>query len=162
MKLNIIIIIIIMISSSSFSVQSPGEIKRREVELGCRNRTDCLAAELVLNSRFSDTVFVTLRRTAVETAVSEVHKLFCTDGVPTSLTSLFWRWLTGLFGLYGSEHADELFTSSPHLPPPTGPPSSVPNKPYVFYGRKRAMITDLFTFSSRNDASANVHLYRAV
>ena len=86
---------------------SPGEITSREVELGSRSRTDCLAAELFLNSCFSDTVFVTLLRTAVETAVSEVHKLLGTGGVP-ALTLLFWRWLhDGLFGLYGTERLDE-------------------------------------------------------
>ena len=51
---------------------------------------------------------MTLLRTAVETAVSEVHKLLGTGGVPTSLTLLFWRWLHGLFGLYVSERLDEL------------------------------------------------------
>ena len=46
-------------------------------------------------SCFWDTVFVTLLfRTAVETAVSEVHSSLHTGGVPTSLTSLFWRWQT--------------------------------------------------------------------
>ena len=55
---------------------------------------DRLAAELLLNSCFSDTVFVTLFRTAVETAINEVHKLLRTGGVPTSLTLLFRRWLT--------------------------------------------------------------------
>ena len=35
-----------------------------------------------------------LLRTAVEIAIREVHKLLGTGGVPTSLTSLFWRWLT--------------------------------------------------------------------
>ena len=52
------------------------------MELVCHSGMDCLAAELFLNSRFSDTVFVTLFRTAVETAVSEVHKLLGTGGVP--------------------------------------------------------------------------------
>ena len=46
------------------------------------------------NSRFSTLVFVALFLTAVETAISEVHKLLGTGGVPTSLTWLFWRWLT--------------------------------------------------------------------
>ena len=91
------------------------------MELGCRNRMDCLAAELVLNSRFSDTVFVTLRRTAVETAVSEVHKLFCTGGVPRLLNTVVLAMADGLFGLYGSERADELFTSSPHPHPHPAP-----------------------------------------
>ena len=40
------------------------------------------------------TVFVTLLRTTVEKPFSEVHKLLGTGGVPTSLTLLFWRWLT--------------------------------------------------------------------
>ena len=51
----------------------------------------CLAAELLLNSRISDTVLVTLFRTAVETELGEVHKLRRTDGVPTLL---LWWWLT--------------------------------------------------------------------
>ena len=50
-------------------------MKSREVELDSHSRMDCLAAELFLNSCFSDIVFVTLFRTAVETAISGVHKL---------------------------------------------------------------------------------------
>ena len=73
---------------------SPGEMKSREVELDSHSWTDCLAAELFLNSCFSDTVFVTLFRTAVETTISEVHKLLGTGDVPASLTLLFWWWLT--------------------------------------------------------------------
>ena len=61
----------------------------------------------LLNSCFSGTVFVTFLRTVVKTAVSEVHKLLGTGGVP-ALTLLFWRWLhDGLFGLYGTERLDE-------------------------------------------------------
>ena len=69
-----------------------GEMKGQEVELGSHGWMDCLAAELVLNSRFSDTVFVTLFRTAVETAVSEVRRnCFTLGGVPTAWTLLrFW------------------------------------------------------------------------
>ena len=48
----------------------------------------------VLSSCFSDTVFVTLLCTAVETAISKVRKLLGTGGVPASLTLLFWQWLT--------------------------------------------------------------------
>ena len=70
------------------------EIKSREVELGSHSRMVCLAAELFLNSCFSGTVFVTLFHTAVETAVSEVHKLHHIGGVPASLTLLFLQWLT--------------------------------------------------------------------
>ena len=64
--------------------QSPGEIKRREVELDSHSWMESLAAELFFNSCFSDTVFVTLFHKAVETAVSGVHKLLRTGGIPTS------------------------------------------------------------------------------
>ena len=60
---------------------SPGEIKSRVVEPGSPSWMDCLAAELFLVSRFSDTVFVTLFRTAAETAISGVHKLLHTSGI---------------------------------------------------------------------------------
>ena len=73
------------------SPENLGGIRRREVELGSHSRMVCLAAELFLNSCFSDSVSVTLLRTAVETAISEVHKLLHTGGVPNSLTLLFWR-----------------------------------------------------------------------
>ena len=74
--------------------ESPGEIKSREVELGSRRELDSPLFTLFLNSCFSaPTVFVALLRTAAETAISEVHRLFCTGGVPTSLTLLIWRWL---------------------------------------------------------------------
>ena len=58
--------------------ESPGEIKRREVELDSHSWMEyCLAAELFARQQllllFSDTVFVTLFRTAVETAVSEAY-----------------------------------------------------------------------------------------
>ena len=91
--------------------QSPGEER-------CRSRVDCFVAELFLNSCFPDT--------AVQTAVSWVHALLGTGGVPTSSTSLFWRWLTGLFGLCGSERRDELLMGTRSSPFP------VPNKPYGF------------------------------
>ena len=74
---------------------SPAEIKSREVELGSPRELDNPLLQLFLNSCFSNTVLVTLFRTAVETAViSGVHKLLRTGGVPTSLTLLFWLWLT--------------------------------------------------------------------
>ena len=75
------------------------------MELGSHSRViECLAADLFLNSCFSDIVFVTLVRTAVETAVSEVHKLFRTGGVPTSLTLSFWRWLA-VSSVFAGSHA---------------------------------------------------------
>ena len=69
---------------------SPRRGQDRDVELGSHSWMDCLAAELFLSSGFLDIVFVTLFRTAVEAAVSGVHKLVHTGGVPTSLTLLFW------------------------------------------------------------------------
>ena len=41
------------------SPEDPGEIRSRKMELSFHSRMDCLAAELFLNSCFSDTVFVT-------------------------------------------------------------------------------------------------------
>ena len=74
----------------------------------------------VVTWNHSDTVFVTLFRTAIDTAVSRTPKLFSTGGVPTSLPLLFWRWLTyryliSLFGLYGSECMDKLFIDTRSL-----------------------------------------------
>ena len=67
--------------------QSPGEIKRREVELGSRSRMECLAAQLFLSSCFSDTGFVTLFRTDAETVISAEYKsclaLFISTRPPT-------------------------------------------------------------------------------
>ena len=68
------------------SDKSPGEIKRREVELGFHRELDNPFLHSFLNNCFSDIGFVTLFRTAVETAVSEVHKLLRSGGVPTSLS----------------------------------------------------------------------------
>ena len=73
--------------------ESPREIKSWEMKLDSHRELDNSLLRLFLKSCFSDTVFVTLFRTAVETALSEVHKLFCTSEIPTSLTLLFWRWL---------------------------------------------------------------------
>ena len=55
---------------------------------------DFLAARLFLDhSCCSNTVFVTLLRTAVDRAISETHKLLRSGGFPTSLKLLFFRWL---------------------------------------------------------------------
>ena len=62
------------------------------MELGSHRELDNPLLELFLNSCFSNIMI--LLRTAVETAVSGVHKLLGTGGVPTSLTVLIWRWLT--------------------------------------------------------------------
>ena len=116
------------------------------VFMGQSTWTSCssLPAELFLNSYFSDTVFVTLLHTAVETAISEAHKLLCTGGVPTSLTLLFWWWLMVSSVFMGqstwtscSSLPAELFLNScfsdTALPPPPHPtPPLVPSKPYGF------------------------------
>ena len=52
--------------------------------------------------------------TAVERASYRVHKLFGTGGVPTSLTFIVLAVADGLFGLYGSERREELFTGAPY------------------------------------------------
>ena len=98
--------------------QSPGEIKGREVELGSHRELDNPLLQLFLSSCFSDTVLVTLFRTAVETAVSEVHKLLCTGGVLTSLTSLFWGWLT-----VSSVFTGQSARTSYSCPPPSSLPT---------------------------------------
>ena len=72
----------------------PSKEPRRDQELGGGaglGKLDNLLLQLFLNSCSTDIVLVTLLRTAVETAISEVHKLLHTGEVPTSLTLLFWR-----------------------------------------------------------------------
>ena len=114
--------------------QSPGEIKSMEVEMGspstrhpktlkphitigCHSWMDCLTAELFLNNCFSDTVFVTLFRAAVETVISEVHKLLGTGGVPVlTLNTVVLSVADRLFGRYGSESRDELLIGTRHFP----------------------------------------------
>ena len=54
-------------------------------------------------------------RTAVETAISEVHKLLGTGGVPTSLTLLFWRWLT-VSSVFTGRRARAICLRLPPLP----------------------------------------------
>ena len=118
--------------------ESPGEIKSREADfyesldvyeesqersragrwrwtLTAGSVSSCLAAELFFNGCFSDTVVVNLLRTAVETAVSEVHKLLGTGGVPTSLTSLFWRWLT-VSSVFAGRSSGTNYSSVPDPP----------------------------------------------
>ena len=89
---------------------SPGKIKSRVLEPGSPSWMDCLAAELFLISRFSDTVFVTLFRTAAETAISGVHKLLRNAGLnyPHVLSIVVLTVAGCLFGLHGSERRHEL------------------------------------------------------
>ena len=67
--------------------KSSGEIKTREVSWA-------LIAGWIVLLLFRH--FVTLLQTAVKTAISKVHKLLHTSGVPTSLTLLFWQSLQSL------------------------------------------------------------------
>ena len=100
--------------------QSPGETKRRELELGSHSWMDnYIAAEPFLNSCFSDTVFVTLFRTAVKTAICGGHKLFRISRALTSLTLLFWRWLMVSLVFMGQS----AWASYSSLPDPPHPPS---------------------------------------
>ena len=104
------------------------------MELGSHSRMDFLAAKLFLKSCFSDTVFVTLLCTAVEKAVSEVHKLLRIGRGPTSLTLLFWRRLT-VSSVFAGRSARTSYSSHP-LPSPPPPPFPIPNQPCGFCGRK--------------------------
>ena len=101
------------------------------MELGSRGWMDCLAAELFLNSCFSDTVFVTLLSTAVETAISDVHKWLRTGGVPTSLTLLFWWWLTTFFSVFTGQSARTSYSSRPLPSPPPFSPSLISRMVFV-------------------------------
>ena len=72
----------------------PSREPRRDQEPGDGaglGKLDNLLLQLFLNSCSTDITFVTLLRTAVETAIRAVHKLLGTGGVPTSLTLLFLR-----------------------------------------------------------------------
>ena len=99
------------------SRRSPGDIKRRQMELGSQSRMDCLAAELLLNSCFLDTILVTLLHTAVKTVIRGAHRLLRTGGVPTSLTMLFWRCLT-VSSVFTHRSAWTSYSSLPDLHPP--------------------------------------------
>ena len=71
--------------------------------------------------------------TAVEIAIGEVRKLLRIGGVG-DFNIVVLAVAGSLFGLYGSERADELFMSppTPHPPPPS-PPFTVPNKLFFFF-----------------------------
>ena len=86
---------------------------------------DCLAAELVLSSCFSDSVFVTLFRTAalVETAISGVDTgCFALAGALHRLNTVVV--LAMADGLFGTERWDELLIGTR---PPPPPPFHFPN-----------------------------------
>ena len=94
---------------------------------------NCLAAELFLNSCISDTVFVTLLRTALETAISEVHTLLSTGRVRLHLLNIVVLAVaevpsvfTGRSGRrsYSPLHLPPLSSSFPP-PPPALSPSTI-------------------------------------
>ena len=67
----------------------PSREPRRDQEQGGGaglRKLDSLLLQLFLNSCAKDSIFVSLLRTAVETVISEVHKLLRTGEVPTALT----------------------------------------------------------------------------
>ena len=78
---------------------------------------DCPAADVLPQRLVSDTV--TLFRTAVETAISGVHKFASQWRGPHLLNTVVLVVADGLFGLYGSERRDELFIGPP--PPVSNP-----------------------------------------
>ena len=86
------------------------------MELCSHSWVDCLVADLFLNSCFSDTVFVTLFCTGVETAVSRVRKLDHTSWQGPLCNSVVLVVADGLFSLCGLEHMDQLFIGT--RPPP--------------------------------------------
>ena len=81
---------------------------------------------------------MTLLLRAVETAISGVHKLLGTGEVPTSLTLLFWRWLTVSSVLTG-QSARTSYSQVYPIPSPLFPG---PNKLMVSVDVK-TVITDL-------------------
>ena len=87
--------------------------QKREVEL------DGLSLQVPTADPY-ETVFVTLFRTAVERASCGLDKSFIRTGeVPHLLNIAVLAVADGLFGLYGSERRDELFTGTR---PPTPHP----------------------------------------
>ena len=98
-----------------------------EQELGMRSTLNSL---FLLNSYFWDIVFATMFCAAAETAISGVHKLLGTGGVPTYLTLLFWWWLTvsSVFTGRSAGTSYSQITDSPLSP--------IPAKLYSFCGPK--------------------------
>ena len=104
--------------ASSYTIQCNFIVSLcREICLpGSNSWLVCLAAEQSCTSAVAfRTLSMTLLRAAVETAISEVHKLLRTGGVPISITLLFWRWLTVSLRVGALGWAI-------HLYPPTPPP----------------------------------------
>ena len=115
-----------------------------------RSLTPSSRASRCFNSCFSDTVFVTLFCTAVETAISGVHKLLRTGGVPTSLTLLIWRWLTVSSVFAGRSARTSCSSLTRGRAVRLYTPSS-PHPPFDFCGRKAPCSLTLLTLPSQSD-----------
>ena len=121
------------------TLQSIGEIKRREVELGSRRKLDTLSLHVLNRS------FVTLLRTAVQTAIREIHRLLRIGEVPHLLNVVVLARADGLFGLCGSERLDELFIFTSPVPPcvPTSPPHTLFSSLISLMGKATCLLTYL-------------------
>ena len=95
-------------------------------------------------------LFLTLLRTAAETAVSEVYKLLRTGGVPTSLTLLIWRWLTVSSVFAGRSARTSCSSLTRGRAVRLYTPSS-PHPPFDFCGRKAPCSLTLLTLPSQSD-----------
>ena len=99
-------------------LQSPGEMKSREMELGCHSWVDCLVAGLFWTVAFSDTVPVTLFRAAAERASCEYTScLALAESPPWHCSGGGWKSIRSL----RSDHRDELFIGIRPSPPPQRP-----------------------------------------
>ena len=94
--------------------------------LGSNSWLVCLAAELFLNSCFSDTVYLWLcSAQLLKQQLAKYTSCFALAGSHL-LNTVVLAVADGLFGLCGSERLDELFIST------RSPPFFIPNKPYGF------------------------------
>ena len=113
----------------------PSREPKRDQELGGGaglGKLDNLLLQLFLNSCSTDITFVTLLSTAVETAVRASSAQVASHWRGPHLLKIVVLAVTdGLFGLRGSECADELLTCSS----PSHASFPVPNKPHGFCGR---------------------------
>ena len=96
-------------------ILSPGEVKSREVELGSHSWTDCLAAQLFLDSYSLDIRLCSAQ--LLKQQMAEYTSCFALGGVPTSLTLLFWRWLM-VCSIFTGQSTQTSHSSLPYPPPP--------------------------------------------
>ena len=87
-----------------------------------------------------------------ETAISGVRKLLRTGGVPTSLTLLFWRWLT-ISSVFTGRSARTSYSHS--VSTPTPPPSPFPISP-VHNNNNRELIERLRKLKALYNLKKNI------